>query len=119
MRKCTECEQTNKACILRTREKCAEKVIVTSTAFDKFGNDSDYESLADETEELKIYGRQDEQTELLIIKMIDIIPGADVDELYRLTHDVKVRDDWELKAKKKKVWKLLDVTIDGTVRRVL
>ena len=79
---------------------------------------SDYESLADETAELKIYGRKDPKTELLIIKTIDIIPGGDVDELYRLTHDVKVRDDWELEAGQEKNWQLVDVTTDGTVRRV-
>eukprot|EP00658_Telonema_sp_P-2_P054898 TRINITY_DN4365_c0_g1_i1.p1 TRINITY_DN4365_c0_g1~~TRINITY_DN4365_c0_g1_i1.p1 ORF type:complete len:420 (-),score=97.59 TRINITY_DN4365_c0_g1_i1:130-1389(-) len=57
---------------------------------------SAYESILHQ-EELTVEGCQDETTKFMVIKTVDIVPGANVAELFRICHDTGLRTRWEKK----------------------
>ena len=58
----------------------------------------------------------DPSSGLVIVKSIDLVPGADPEELFWLTHDVERRAAWEKKSKfSNKSCALLEERVGGTV----
>lgn len=55
-----------------------------------------YEPVLD-SPDLKIAERKDEESGLLVMKVLNIVPGATVHRLCTIIHDVKLREQWEKK----------------------
>jgi len=76
--------------------------------------EGEFESLVN-NRDLKVECKGDPTSGLVIIKSIDLVPGADPEELFWLTHDVERRAAWEKKSKfSTKSCSLLDERVGGT-----
>lgn len=59
----------------------------------------EYDSIVSEPD-LLVQTREDSRTGFVIVKTLDIVAGADVENLFQMLHDTEMRTRWETKLLK-------------------